>query len=60
MGDIFVSYLFIIIPSLKGHSKDALRDLVQFAEFKKRENTHGGVPLLVKFQAYFTKSNTPL
>ena len=26
---------------------------------KKRENTHGGMSLLVKFQAYFTKSNTP-
>ena len=31
---------------------DALRDLVPFAQFKKRENTNGGVLVLV------TKSNT--
>ena len=43
---------------------DALRDLVPFAQFKKRENTHGGVLLLVnlvKLQALvcnFTKCNT--
>ena len=30
---------------------DALRDLVPFAQFKKRENTHGGALRLVKFQA---------
>ena len=39
----------------------ALRDLVPFVQFKRRENTHGGVLLLVKLQvsAYnFTKSNT--
>ena len=30
---------------------DALRDLVPFVQFKKRENTHGGVLLLVKLQA---------
>ena len=30
---------------------DALRDLVLFVQFKKRENTHGGVLLLVKLQA---------
>ena len=35
---------------------DALRDLVSFVQFKKRENTHGGVLLLV----HFSKSNTPL
>ena len=31
---------------------DALHDLVPFAQFKKRENTHGGALLF--------KSNTPL
>ena len=30
---------------------DALRDLVSFVQFKKRENTLGGVLLLVKLQA---------
>ena len=30
---------------------DALRDLILFVQFKKRENTHGGVLLLVKLQA---------
>ena len=29
---------------------DALRDLVPFVQFKKRENTHGGVLILVKLQ----------
>ena len=41
---------------------DALRDLVTFVQFKKRENTHGGVLLLVVLQAEacdFIKSNTP-
>ena len=41
---------------------DALRDLVLFVQFKKRENTHGGVSILVKLQALacnFTKINTP-
>ena len=41
---------------------DALRDLVTFVQFKKRENTHGGVLRLVVLQAEacdFTKSNTP-
>ena len=40
--------------------KDALCDLVAFAQFKKRENTYGGVLLLVKLQTSacnFTKSN---
>ena len=32
---------------------DALGDLEPFAQFKKRENTHGGVLLLVKLQAPF-------
>ena len=31
---------------------DVLRDLVPFAQFKKPENTHGGVLLLVKMQAF--------
>ena len=31
---------------------DALRDLVPFVQFKKRENTYGGVLLLVKLQAF--------
>ena len=30
---------------------DALRNLVAFEQFKKRENTHGGVIFLVKLQA---------
>ena len=30
---------------------DALRNFVSFEQFKKRENTHGGVLLLVKLQA---------
>ena len=30
---------------------DALRDLVAFVQFKKRESTHRGVLLLVKLQA---------
>ena len=37
-----------------------LRNLVLFAQFKKDENNHGGVLLLVKLQASarnFTKSN---
>ena len=40
----------------------ALRDLVLFVQFKKRENTHEGALLVVKLQAsscFFTKSNTP-
>ena len=37
---------------------DALRDLAPFVQFKKRENTHGEVLLLVKLQALaFTRSN---
>ena len=31
---------------------DALRNLVEFAQFKKRENPHGRVLLLVKLQAF--------
>ena len=44
-----------------GKRGDVLRDLVPFAQFKKRENTHGGALLLVKLQTKacnFTKSNT--
>ena len=40
---------------------DALRDVIPFAQFKKRENIIGGRSLLVKSQALacnFTKSNT--
>ena len=33
---------------------DALRDLVAFAQFKKRENIHGGVLILVKLQTSAT------
>ena len=33
------------------HKCGALRDLVLFAQFKKYENTHGGVLILVKLQA---------
>ena len=42
---------------------DALRDLVPFLQFKKRENALGGVLPLVKLQASaynFTKSHTPV
>ena len=31
---------------------DVLRNLVPLVQFKKRENTHGGVLLLVKLQAF--------
>ena len=43
------------------HICEALRDMVPFAQINVK-NTHGGVLLLVKFQASackFTKSNTP-
>ena len=33
------------------HICGALRDLVPLVQFKKRENTHGGVLILVKLQA---------
>ena len=33
-----------------------LRDLVPILQFKKRENTHGGMLLLVKLQAFSRKS----
>ena len=42
---------------------DALRELVPFVQFKKRENTHGRVLILVKLQAEacsFTKINASL
>ena len=39
--------------------RDVLRELVSFVQFKKRENTHEGVLLLIKMQVYpATKSNT--
>ena len=41
---------------------DALRDLVPLVQFKKCENIHGGVLILVKLQVSacnFTKINTP-
>ena len=31
---------------------DVMRNLVPFVQFKKRENSHGGVLLLVKLQLY--------
>ena len=31
---------------------DVLRDLVPFVQFKKRENTHGGLLLLLKLHAF--------
>ena len=40
----------------------ALRDLVRFAQFKKRKNTHGGVLILVNLQTEacnVTKINIP-
>ena len=36
---------------------DVFRDVLPFVQFKKRENTYGGVPLLEAFN--FTKINTP-
>ena len=36
-----------------------MRELVSFVQFKKHEEKHGGMLLLVKLQAYFSKSNTP-
>ena len=47
---LIITLAFIIVC-------DAMRDLVLFVQFKKRENTHGGALLLVMF--YFSKSNTP-
>ena len=35
--------------------RDALRDLVPFVQFKNVKNTHGGVLLLVKWQAFLLK-----
>ena len=32
--------------------RDVLHNLVPFVQFKKRENTHGEVLLLVKLQAF--------
>ena len=61
--EILVSCLFIV-SSLKGHS--FLKCIRCFARFgsiciilKNVKNTRGGISLLVKLQAYFTKSNTP-
>ena len=42
--------------------RDALRDLVPFVQFEKRENTHGAALRLAKLQSSAcnsTKSNTP-
>ena len=45
----------LVVSSIKSFPDrkycDALRDLVSFAQFKKHENTCGGVLLLVKLQA---------
>ena len=35
----------------QAQSNDSLRNLVPFVQFKKRENTHGDVLLLVSLQA---------
>ena len=52
-----------IVVSNNSNICDALRDLVPFVQFKKREKkNHGGVLLLVKLQTVtynFAKSNTP-
>ena len=40
-------YIFQVFEKICG----ALRDLVPFVQFKKRESTHGRVLLLVKLQA---------
>ena len=34
------------------HVRDALCDLIPFVQFEKRENTHEGMLLLVKWQAH--------
>ena len=50
------------LNSIKTFKFDALRDLVPFVQFRKRENTHRGVLRLVKLRALarnFTKSITP-
>ena len=56
-GKLFAKYLALNQKS----NCDVLRDLVPFGQFKKRENAHGVVLLLVKLQATcnFTKSNIP-
>ena len=62
VGEILVSfYLFIINTCLKGHScLKYIRCLAPLGTIcKKREKARGGMSLLVKLQAYFTKSNTP-
>ena len=38
---------------------DVLSNLVPFIQFKNVKNTHGGMLILVKLQAFFAKSNTP-
>ena len=48
--------------NIENISCDVLCGLVPFVRFKKSENTHGRVLLLVKLQVSacnFTKSNTP-
>ena len=39
------------LNSIKTFKFDALRDLVPFVQFRKRENTHRGVLHLVKLRA---------
>ena len=50
------SYNFFHGSSRKQHSIcDVLRDLVRFVQFKTVKNTHGGVLLFVKLQAFLLK-----
>ena len=53
--------MYVALQSIDSRNNkcDALRDLVPCVQFKKRENTYGGVLLLVKLQAEASKRNTP-
>ena len=54
--------LWNLTSFLENFDCDALRDLVLFAQFKKRKNTHGEVLFLIKLQAKawdLTNGNTP-
>ena len=40
----------LLLNEHRKHICDALRDSIPFVQFKKRENTHGGVLIFVKLQ----------
>ena len=46
-----VSHFPVVMEFLRGLNCDALRDLIPFVPYNKREGTHGGVLLLEKLQA---------